>query len=68
MYTKYETIIPDVNLLRFNHYNINEKQLNWMKWFYNSEKNFTINGNDDGMLRYKDIIQNIFDAKDTIGL
>jgi len=68
MYTKYETIIPDVDLLRFNHYNINEKQLNWMKWFYNSEKNFTINGNDDGMLRYKDIIQNIFDAKDTIGL
>jgi len=52
---KHETLILDKHILRFNHYNLNDKQLNWMKGFYRSDKDFTIDSTDTGMLRYKAI-------------
>ena len=56
---KYNTVIPDTDILRFNHYNLNDKQLNWMKWFYNTNIDFKINDIDDGMSRYNNIFNNI---------
>jgi hypothetical protein len=50
--TKRTTLIANVDTLRFNHYNVNQKQLNWMKGFYRSDTPFIINGADDGMKRY----------------
>jgi hypothetical protein len=55
MGVKFNTIVPKVDVLRFNHYNINDKQLKWMKEFYKSTSEFKINGKDHGMIRYKDI-------------
>jgi hypothetical protein len=52
---KYNTITPDVDILRFNHYNLNNKQLNWMKSYFNSDSEFKIDGIDDGMKRYNNI-------------
>ena len=52
--TKNKTIIVDTDILRFNHYNVNEKQLRWMEKFYKGNT-FSINGIDDGMIRYKDL-------------
>jgi Glycosyltransferase family 92 len=49
------TIVADVSILRFNHYNVNDKQLRWMSGFY--KRSFEINGTDDGMLRYKEYIE-----------
>jgi hypothetical protein len=54
IYTKKETIVPPTNILRFNHYNLNNKQLEWMKWYYNKNE-FKIDGVDHGMCRYKDL-------------
>jgi len=39
----------DEQVLRFNHYNVNAKELKWMKRFYNSKKDFHINAVDHGM-------------------
>lgn len=33
-----------LNQIRFNHYNVNEKLLRWMKTFYKSETEFSLNG------------------------
>jgi len=52
---KNNIIVPDTDILRFNHYNLNEKQFNWMKSFYN--RDFDIDGTDDGMVRYKDLFK-----------
>jgi hypothetical protein len=52
MIVKYNSITPDINTLRFNHYNLNNSQLTWMKWFYNSNNDFKIDGIDNGMSRY----------------
>jgi len=41
------------NILRFNHYNVNEKQLLWMTNFYNSNISFKLDTVYDGMKRYK---------------
>lgn len=38
---------PDV--LRFNHYNTNDWQLNWMTDFYRASTPFTLNSEDNGM-------------------
>ena len=48
---------PSYDILRFNHYNVNNKQIEWMKGFYNKEPNddFTY-GNDNSMSRYSNII------------
>ena len=45
--------------LRFNHYNINDKQLDWMTGFYKSSKRFEIDGIDNGMLRYSHLFYDI---------
>lgn len=54
-----KTIIPDTNILRFNHYNLNPKQLLWMRDFFKSETEFKIDGYDDGMKRYKQLFTNV---------
>jgi len=56
---KNKTIVPNTKTLRFNHYNLNEKQLGWMKEFYNRRENFIVNGIDDSMLRYHKLFSNI---------
>lgn len=48
---KYKTEVIDPSVWRFNHYNTNPKQLEWMKEIY--KRTYTINGVDDGMKRYK---------------
>jgi len=47
-----------MDTLRFNHYNVNKKQIEWMKGFYNksSVNDFTY-GNDNSSLRYSDTIK-----------
>jgi hypothetical protein len=54
--TKGKTIHIDKTIFRFNHYNLNQKQLSWMKWYYGVEKDFKIDGVDDGMIRYKNYL------------
>ena len=48
---------PD-DILRFNHYNVNKKQIEWMKGFYNKNTpdDFTY-GNDNSLSRYSNIIK-----------
>lgn len=53
---KAKTIYPDRDILRFNHYNINDKQLLFIKDFYKVKYN--INEIDDSMSRYKFLFQN----------
>ncbi len=43
--------------LRFNHYNVNQFQLGWMKAFYGSGENPKINGRDTGMRRFREVIR-----------
>lgn len=67
---KNKTIVPDKDILRFNHYNLNKKQIKWMKeeyyknndaFYFNLDGegsgNGSGNGNsiDNGMIRYKEI-------------
>jgi len=47
-------VVVNRNIFRFNHYNVNEKQLEWMRSFY--KKEFVINGIDEGMKRYSHIL------------
>lgn len=51
IYCKNKTVLVDKNQLRFNHYNVNDKLLAWLVTFYNKE--YTIDGVDEGMARYK---------------
>ena len=53
MNTRKKTIVAEVGTLRFNHYNLNDKQFLWMKSFYKVNYSFAINGVDEGMKRYK---------------
>lgn len=55
MNVKYTTVVPDTTILRFNHYNLNNKLFSWMRQYFKSKVEFKINGTDNGMLRYKDI-------------
>ena len=48
---KYKTVVIDPSVWRFNHYNVNPKQIEWMKEKYN--KKYAINAVDDSMKRYK---------------
>ena len=57
--TKSKTININENILRFNHYNVNKKQLDWMKGFYKINKEFTLNGYDDSMKRYAYLFNNL---------
>ena len=47
-----------LDTLRFNHYNVNKKQIEWMKDFYNKQSidDFTY-GNDNTFNRYSNIIK-----------
>jgi hypothetical protein len=47
---KYEAYTIDQELLRFNHYNVNNYQLNWMSGAFG--KNYSLDAIDDGMKRY----------------
>lgn len=51
-----KTLYMDKDIFRFNHYNLNQKQLNWMKWYYGTEKDFKIDGIDKSMIRYKNYL------------
>lgn len=55
---KNEILYEKPNLLRFNHYNVNDKLLGWMKHFYNSEIDYILDGEDKGMERYKYLFTN----------
>lgn len=54
---KNKTIQVDPSILRFNHYNTNDKQLKWMKSFYNSSTDFHLDGIDDGMQKYAVLLE-----------
>ena len=54
-----KTIVMEPEKLRFNHYNINDKQLDWMTDFYKSSTRFEINGIDTGMKRYSHLFYDI---------
>ena len=60
-YIKTKKKIIDIKneILRFNHYNVNEKQLNWMTNFYKLNKKFKLNSIDNSMKRYKYITENL---------
>lgn len=49
-----DTITIPIDTIRFNHYNVNKKQIEWMKGFYNKD-NFVF-GTDTTMNRYNSII------------
>lgn len=53
MFFKKKILVPSSDLLRFNHYNVNEKQFRFIKSFYG--KNLTLNGLDEGMKRYESL-------------
>ena len=53
IYVKNKTATVHEDLFRFNHYNINDKQLAWMQTFYDRREPFSINAVDDGMKRYQ---------------
>jgi hypothetical protein len=54
---KYEIKYEEPRVLRFNHYNVNSKLLTWMKEFYQSTAEFSLNGVDDGMKRYSGLFE-----------
>lgn len=64
--TRQNTIVADVDTLRFNHYNVNEKQLAWMKHFYNSKVPFSINGVDDSMKRYRYLFDSLHETQSVV--
>jgi hypothetical protein len=51
-----KTYTPELNILRFNHYNFNKKQSEWMKGYYKKEYDtnfeFVIDSEDFGMKQY----------------
>lgn len=44
-------MVADIHHLRFNHYNVNETQLSWMKAFYNTPHPFSLNATCDELLQ-----------------
>jgi Glycosyl transferase family 2 len=48
-----QTLTAETTAIRFNHYNVNRAQLQWMKWFYQTTAEFRIDALDDGMKRYQ---------------
>ena len=55
---KNEILYEKPEILRFNHYNVNDKLLKWMKEFYNTNIDFTLDGNDNSMGRYSHLFNN----------
>jgi hypothetical protein len=53
---KNQIIKPDMNMIRFNHYNLNDYVLKYMKGIYKTNTDFKIDNEDPGMSRYKDNI------------
>jgi hypothetical protein len=53
---KNQIIKPDMNMIRFNHYNLNDAVFIFMKGFYKTKTDFKINDEDSGMSRYNDHI------------
>lgn len=49
IYFKGQSQVIDSFVLRFNHYNTNDWQLNWMTDFYKASVPFTLNSEDNGM-------------------
>ena len=49
---KTQTYTPDIHILRFNHYNFNQKQSEWMKGYYNRDSDFILDSEDCGMKQY----------------
>ena len=49
---KKETYTPHINILRFNHYNFNKKQSEWMKGYYKTDDEFILDSEDYGMKQY----------------
>jgi Glycosyltransferase family 92 len=47
------TVTAEPDAIRFNHYNVNPAQLQWMKGFYGTTAEFKIDARDDGMKRYQ---------------
>ncbi len=47
------TLTAETTAIRFNHYNVNPAQLQWMKGFYQTTAEFKLDGRDDGMKRYQ---------------
>jgi len=47
-------LVADPTILRFNHYNVNKKCLEWARDFYKNNK-ISLDGFDYGMKRYKNI-------------
>ena len=58
IFVKTETYTPNINILRFNHYNFNKKQSEWMKIFYNRDNEFILDSEDCGMKMYKHLFIN----------
>lgn len=56
MPVKRATLLAPLDSLRFNHYNVNPPCLKWMKRFYRTETDFTLNACDKGMSRYRERI------------
>jgi len=57
---KTETYTPDINILRFNHYNFNKKQSEWMKGYYNRDNDYeyVLDSEDYGMKQYEHLFVN----------
>jgi hypothetical protein len=49
-------LIESNKKMRFNHYNTNPKLLKWMRGFYNSESDFSLDDTDMGMLQFKHLL------------
>jgi len=55
---KNEILYEKPDILRFNHYNVNDKLLKWMKGFYNSDTDYSLDGYDNSMIRYNHLFKN----------
>jgi Glycosyl transferase family 2 len=53
-----KTLKAETTAIRFNHYNVNPAQLQWMKWFYQTTAEFKIGARDDGMKRSQQRLHN----------
>lgn len=52
LYFLHDTVEIDPSIFRFNHYNVNDKQIAWMNTVYQPGANFYLDGVDNGMQRY----------------
>lgn len=52
---KNKILYEDPNILRFNHYNVNDTLLSWMKDFYKSKHAYTLDDEDYGMKQYEQL-------------